>query len=149
MHLTGLRVDNGQGLPRIVDKELFTGPVTLAHDHVEFSGPGAIGLTKPAILEAIGGLCLVFLPQQRQGDAFALEFLVHHGPVGGQMDQGAFGRRRREQARLQGRFIESLGERPRQAGGLGALDVVGHGGPAQAEALSNLALTKSRSPFES
>lgn len=64
VHLTGLRVDNGQGLPCIVDKELLTGSVALAHDHVEFGGPGAIGLTKPAILEAIGGLRLVFLPQQ-------------------------------------------------------------------------------------
>jgi hypothetical protein len=63
VHLTGLRVDNGQGLPSIVDKELLTGSVALAHDDVEFGGPGAIGLTKPAILEAIGGLRLVFLPQ--------------------------------------------------------------------------------------
>jgi hypothetical protein len=36
-----------------------------------------------------------------------------------------------------------------QARGLSALDVVGHGGPAQAQALSNLALTESSAPFES
>jgi hypothetical protein len=63
VHLTALRVDDGQGLAGIVNKELFAGPVALAHDDVEFGGPGAIGLTKPAILEAIGGLRLVFLPQ--------------------------------------------------------------------------------------
>ena len=65
MHLTTVRVDDGEGLPGIVDKELFPGPVALAHDHVELAGPRAIGMAKPTILEAIGDVRLVFLPQQQ------------------------------------------------------------------------------------
>jgi hypothetical protein len=109
VHLTALRVDDGQSLAGVVDKELFAGPVALAHDHIEFGGPGAIGLAKPAVLEATRGLGLVFLPKQRQGDAFAFEFLVHDGPVGVQVRYGAFGRRGREQTHFQGRFIEAVG----------------------------------------
>ena len=71
--------------PGIIDKELFPRAVGLPHDQIELARPGAIGLAKPAVLEALGRGRLVFLPEQEQGDAFAFEFAVDRGPVGHQV----------------------------------------------------------------
>jgi hypothetical protein len=54
-------------LDGIIDQELLPSAVTLAHDQIELSRPGAITLTASAVLKALGSGALVLLPQQAQG----------------------------------------------------------------------------------
>ena len=130
VHLAALAIHDGQSVPGIIDKELFAGPVTLAHDHIELARPGAIGLAKPAVLEPVRHACLVFLPKQQQGNAFAFELLVHLSPVGCQVRDSALSGWGRKEKLFKGALIESLGQGPQQAGGLSPIDVVGDGGTA-------------------
>src|SRR5215510_859406 len=75
------RIDHGYGLTRIVDKERLTRAVALPHHQIELPRPLAIGFTELAVLEAIWGDRLVFLPQQDQGDPLVFELPVHGDPV--------------------------------------------------------------------
>ena len=77
MNLATLADRNLDALTGVIDKEFFTGTVTLTHDHIEFGGPLTIGLAEPAVLEAVRRCGFVFLPKQLQGDAFAPQFSVH------------------------------------------------------------------------
>jgi len=65
---TGCRVDDIYGLPGIVDKQLFTGPVFMAHDYIEAGGPLTVTLAEPAVLVAVWVLLLVLLPKQVEGN---------------------------------------------------------------------------------
>jgi hypothetical protein len=143
-----MAIDDWHGLPGVIDKELFTRSVTLTHDEIEFAGPASIALAEPAVLEATGFSGFVFLPKQKQGDACALEFAVEISPIG--HDGGLFGWHRPswKQKLLHGGVIESLGHRPRQAGLLGSLQVLGNGGSTDAQTSGNLALAKALAPFE-
>lgn len=62
-------VDNRRGLPSIIDKQLFAGTVSPAHDHSNLRGPEAVVLAEPAVLEALRVTESVLLPKQGQGDA--------------------------------------------------------------------------------
>ena len=75
-------IDDRHGLASVVHKERLARPVALPHDQIELSSPLAIRLTKLAVLEAIGGDGLVFLPQQEQSDTFAFALLVHMAQSG-------------------------------------------------------------------
>lgn len=56
----------------IVDKELFTSAVVLAHDEITRADPRPIRLTKPTVLEAFWRGGLVFLPERVQGTPLRL-----------------------------------------------------------------------------
>jgi len=130
VYLAALAVHDGHRVPGRIDTELCAGPVPLAHDHIELARPGAIGLAKPAVLEALGHARLVCLPKPQQGDAFAFELLVHLSPVGRQRSDGALGGWGRKEKLFEGALIERVGQGPRQGGGLSPMDIVGDGGTA-------------------
>ncbi len=108
----------------------------LAHRALEAGDPGAVLHAEAGVLvrlrAGISQAALVFLPQQLQGDAGALEFLVDEGEVGFELGAGA-----RHgwaiQACFQGRIVQGLGHRPVHAGGAGLQDdaVDGRLGDAQ------------------
>jgi hypothetical protein len=149
MDLAAMRIDHRHGLSGVVDEEFFTGAVTLAHDQIEFAGPASIALAEPTVLKAIRFSGFVFLPKQKEGDTFALEFAVDISPIGRYGSQLRSGQGPRwKQELLQGLVIESVGQRPRQAGWLGSAQVLGHGGPTDAHTLGNLALAETLAPFE-
>jgi len=79
----GRSVHHGCCLASIIDKQLLTGTVVLAHDHIQLAPPGAVVLAKPAVLITLGVGFPVFLPEQEQSDAlFASQFLMHDRPIG-------------------------------------------------------------------
>ena len=121
-------IDDRHRLARIVDKECLARAVALPHDQIEFPSPLAIGFTELAVLEAIGGDRLVFLPQQEQGDPLTFELLVDDGPVrDGTLRYGCVGGRRKQPS-LQGRIIEGIRQGPGQTCRLRPPHVLGHGG---------------------
>jgi hypothetical protein len=85
-------VDDGDALSRVIHKEFLARAMRLSHDEIELAGPGTVGVTKPTILQAIGRRCLLFLPQQEQGDTLAFEFVMDHGPSRHQMRRWGSGR---------------------------------------------------------
>lgn len=71
-------IDHRNGLPGIVNKELLSGPVLLAHDEVEFSSPPAVLLTEPAVLVAppsAGLACLYSSHERKSATPFRLSSL--------------------------------------------------------------------------
>ena len=67
------------------------------HDQIERACPVAGGFTALAVLQAIGGDRLLFLPQQDQGDTLALALLIEERPVrGGAPRSGCVGGRRKQ-----------------------------------------------------
>jgi hypothetical protein len=120
-----------------IDKQLLSGLVLLAHDHVEVATPAPVVLAVLAVGVAVGEGLLVLEPQQHQGDVRTAELPVNGRPVG----RGTGRRRRccrREQPGLQGVVVHAVGQRPAQPGGLGPLHVVGHRGERDLERGSDL-----------
>ncbi|KAF1310697.1 hypothetical protein BLX42_12785 [Pseudomonas sp. SG-MS2] len=66
---SGPLVNDGRGLPSVIDEEFFAGTVFLAHDHVDLCGPETVVLAEPAVLEALRMGEPIFLPKQGQGNA--------------------------------------------------------------------------------
>jgi hypothetical protein len=64
---TSLAVDNGHGMPRVVDEQFFTGPILLAHDHVDLGDPEPVLIGVLAVLETSRVIQSVLLPKQGQG----------------------------------------------------------------------------------
>ena len=91
MHFPAVAVDHRNALPGVIHKELLPRAVGLAHDQIKFLRPGSISVTKPAVLQAAGRGCLLFLPQQEQRDALTFEFTVDCGPIRHQMRCGGLG----------------------------------------------------------
>src|SRR5207253_1007408 len=54
MHFPAVAVDYRNALPGVIYKELLPSAVGLAHNQIKFLRPGSIGVTKPAILQAVG-----------------------------------------------------------------------------------------------
>ena len=100
----------------------------LAHHDIEASAPRTVALAELAVLQPLGVLGFVLLPQQRQRHPLAAAFGVDPSPVrNGAFDTGldwCDG----EQPRFERGLVERLGQRPRQARGLGSADVVADGG---------------------
>ena len=121
-------IDDRHRLARIVDKERLARAVALPHDQIEFPRPLAIGFTELALLEAIGGERLVFLPHQDQGDTLAFELPVHGTPV----REGTFRLRGvggpGTQTSFQNRLIERVRAGPGPTRSLGSPHVLGDGG---------------------
>ena len=70
-HLTRGAVDDRHGVPGVIDEQLLTGAVILAHDHVQLALPGPVVLTEPAVLVTLRVLYPVLLPEQKQGHVLA------------------------------------------------------------------------------
>jgi hypothetical protein len=109
MHLPVVTVDHWDTLTGVIHKELLPSVVVLAHNQIKFLRPGSIGVTKPAILQAVGRSRLIFLPQQEQRDALAFEFVVDYGPIRHQVRGGGSGRDGRKQHPFQRALIIGFG----------------------------------------
>ena len=105
-------IDDRHRLASIVDKERLARAVALPHHQIELPSPLAIGFPELAVLEAIGGERLVFLPQQDQGDTLAFELPVHGNPVRGGTSRHCGVGGRGKQALFQSRLIERVREGP-------------------------------------
>ena len=112
--------------------------MAVAHDQLELGGPGPVVLAEPAVLEPLGVGGFVLLPEQKQGDALALELAVHPRPVRHRACGTGQIRGRRIQGPLQGRVIERGG--PADARPAGALQAIPHRALADADAARNGAL---------
>ena len=120
--LAGEGVDDGHRAAGIVHEQLLAGDVDLAHRAL-------LATSKLAVLDAEARVLVsqrvargVLLPQQHQGDAGALEFLMHHPEVRSALVAGA-GQRRAVQPRLQVFVAEGLDQVPVNAGHPGQRDV--------------------------
>ncbi len=81
---SGTGIDNQHGRSSIVGKEFLAGLVGLAHRAFKFAGPVPLVGTKSGVLVAAfaDGL-LVLIPEQQQGDAFLLQFLMNQEALSG------------------------------------------------------------------
>ena len=124
--LPALAVHDGRRVAGVVDEQLLAGAVRLAHDHIDPLAEGAVALAELAVLNPIGMLGLVLLPQQRQGDPLAPQLGVNVRPI----RHRTLRRRRHTGAREQPRFerplIHPLGQWPTQPRHLGAAQVIAH-----------------------
>jgi hypothetical protein len=81
----------------------------LAHDDVELALPAPIPVAELAVLVTLRVACLVFLPEQKQGDSLALELPVNIRPYGEGTVFDGHSRGNWEELPFQGKLIESLG----------------------------------------
>src|SRR3954453_9935162 len=71
-------MDNADGVAGVIDEHFLAGPVILPQYHIQMARPISILITKPTVVDAIGLVLLVFLPQQLQRDtAVGLQLLVY------------------------------------------------------------------------
>ncbi len=121
----GVGIDNRHGRAGIVGEQFLAGPVDLAHRALELAGPVAVAGTEGRVLVAAlaGGLTVLF-PEQRQGDAFLLQFLMNQRIVRFGKGRFAGGTLPVEQF-LQPGIIEGFGNRPGHANGTGQPQVLG------------------------
>ena len=78
-------VDDGHGAARVVDEQLLTGDVDLAHRALLGRRERAVLDAKTRVLVGQQVAGRVLLPQQHQSDAGALELLMDAAEVGGQL----------------------------------------------------------------
>ena len=141
--LAGEAVDHHRhAVARVVDEQLVTGRVRLAHRHRQASLPGAVKLAEARVPVSAGLGADVLLPQDRQRHVLALELAVHRRPIGlgdAAMTLPVTVAGLGEQAGLQGRVREFVGQRPAQACGLEPPDGQPHCRGRRAHPPSNLA----------
>ena len=107
------RIDHRDGVAAVIDEHLLPGAVHLAHRAGEPAAILVVMNTELAVpIRALAVRLLVFLPQQLQGDSFALELLVDHGIVGLRVTLGRRGNPVHQ--RLKTRLIELRRQRPAQ-----------------------------------
>ena len=124
--LPGGALDDGHALSGVVDEQLLAGAVGLAHHHVEALTPSAVALAELTVLQPLGVLGLVLVPQQREGDVLVAAFGVDLSPVrNGALNAGRY-LRDGEQPRFERALVELLGQGPGQPGRVGAANVVAH-----------------------
>jgi hypothetical protein len=80
-HLARRRLDDAERLPRIIDEDFLARGIGLPQHGVERLRPRAIERTELRVLVADRMSTLVFQPQEPERHAFALELLMHRGPV--------------------------------------------------------------------
>ena len=109
----------------VVDEDLLACAVDLAHGVLELARPVAVAGTEGRVLVAAlaDGLPVLF-PEQRQGDAFLLQFLMNQRIVRFGKGRFAGGTLPVEQF-LQPGIIEGFGNRPGHANGTGQPQVLG------------------------
>jgi hypothetical protein len=113
--LPGDGINHRGGLPGIVNEELLSGPVLLAHDEIEFLTPPPVLLTEPAVLIALGVGLLVFLPQEKERDPLSPELPVDLRPVRQESATSRHTRSLREEPPFQFGFIELGRQRPAES----------------------------------
>jgi hypothetical protein len=80
---TGVGVDHRQGRPTVVDKQLLTGLVVLAHRGFLPLQPLLVEAAVMVVAVVAFGMALgVLLPQKLQGHDLGLKLLINHGPIG-------------------------------------------------------------------
>ena len=80
--LSGLRIDHGDCLARVIYEKLLPGFVGLAHRRIQALGPPAVEFTKLAVFVTVGVGFSIFEPQQAQGHTLASKLCVDLVPVG-------------------------------------------------------------------
>jgi len=80
-HLARARVDHRHRRAAIVDEQLLSGPVHLAHAQVQLATPRPVQVAEPAVLVTIRMLLPILLPDQGKRHVPTLELLVHRRPV--------------------------------------------------------------------
>ena len=148
VHLPAVAVDDGDALPGVIHKELFTRAVGLPHNQIQLALPGAIGLTKPTVLQAVRRGGFIFLPQQEQSNPLPFEFVVHDRPIGYHVRCRRAGRGGWKQQPLQCPRIAGRGQGPGQAGSLSPTHILGDRRSTDAKTLGDLPLTEPLAPFE-
>ena len=124
--LAAAGVDDRHRVAGVVDEQLVAGAVDLAHRALQALREAVIEQAELAVAIRLAGMGLgVLFPQQLQGDALALEFLVQVGKVRRGMTLHRR-RRVREQQRLEPRLVHVRRQRPAETGIAGALHVLGH-----------------------
>jgi len=113
----GDRVDDVDGVARVVDEHLLAGAVVLPQHDIQVSRPIPILLAKPTVADPFGMIFLVFLPEQLQGHAtIRLQFLMDFGEV--RLRPGPGWRRHWwKQEFLQLAIVQFLRQRPAQPRG--------------------------------
>lgn len=107
-------VGGADSLAGVVDEQPLARRVGLSHRQRQLLAPAAVVLAECAVLEAIGLLGLVLLPQQLKRDALAAQLVMHRQLYG----RRSLLRRRltqREQPTLQGLVVDLRRQRVRQA----------------------------------
>ncbi len=139
LDLASSTVRHGHRLAGVVDEQLLSRRVGLAHRQRQPLAPAPVVVAEGAVLEAVLLPGLVLLPQQFQCHALAAQFVVDAQPV----RRWSLHRRRlagREQQPFQGRFVQLRRQRITQARQLGTCQVIGHGGRRDANDASDFSL---------
>ncbi len=134
---TGSTVNDWHGLASVIDEQLLTSPMFLAHDHVDLGGPEAVVLAEPAVLEALRLSESILLPEQRQGYAGTAQLGMDMSPVRHRtLITGHSGWRRKKMPLQLG-----VGQhrRPSQAAGSKTIELFTDAGSTYLQAGSNLA----------
>jgi hypothetical protein len=145
-NLTGRQVDYLDGLAGVVDEQLVAGDVVLSHHRGQPPPPELIELAESAQPVAVGLLDPVFLPQQAQGHARPLQLGMDPRPI--RLCTVALAWRRRKEPALQLGVVQFVGQGPAHAAISGAMNVVGHGGVADAERATDRPIAQPAAMFE-
>ena len=109
----------------------------LTHPHLERLGPLTVALAELAVLEPVGLLALVLMPQEHQRDVFTPELGVHPGPVR-QRSRRRQRLRIAEESFLERGVVPVFANRPTDAGLLRSPQVLDDGGRSDIETAGNL-----------
>ena len=78
----GCGMDDVDGVAGVIDEHFLTGPVILPQHHIQMARPVPILIAEPTVVDSVGLVLLVFLPQQLQRHAaIGLQLLVHFREV--------------------------------------------------------------------
>ena len=80
-HLAGLGANDIHGLARVIDKQAFTGGMTLAHHRRQLAFPAGVELAVPAVAIPIRVNPAILLPQQRERYTLAPQLGMYIGPI--------------------------------------------------------------------
>jgi len=111
----GDAVVDGHGLTGEVDEELLAGEVIVPHHQVDATLVLAVVLGEPRVLEPVGVLLLVLLPQHLQRRVFAPQLPVNAHPLGHRSCLADRGVDPREQHVFEGAVVHLDRQRPGDA----------------------------------
>jgi hypothetical protein len=144
LNLAGLWIDDVRLLARVVDKQLLTGPVKLAHGALLLAPPPLVVPAELGVPVAVRMLPEVLDVEQLQGDADAVELSVDVREV----RQRTLPRLRRAvQPRFELRVAERLDLRPAQPRLPGPVQGGGHRPDAHGQTASHLPVAPAQSPL--
>lgn len=144
-----LRVDDGNGLAGVIDKQFFPGLVRLAHRGLQMLGPFPIVLTELGVGVAVRVGFAILDPQQPQRHPGPTQLGVESGPVRLGNDPPGGRRRLGKEPPVQGLFIQLVRQWPSEADRLGALDIVADRAGGDATTLGDSAMGESTLPLQS